>query len=367
MEVRIFTPDFEPRGVLPTLGGQAVLRNNNVSTFSVDVNGNSPVWNRLDTGWHVALYDDGQQLLAGTPDKITYKAAKGIRDVTVSGQSHMRYLRDMITLPLPGSRPDSQSEAYYKDRGAAGAVISRLVRSHVGQSARPENRSPVVVPDSSRGGQVTVNSRFQNLLDEIRVLAEAGKVTVGTEMVGRQVRLWIREGVDLGRAVRISEANAALESYEHEITAPTVTRVLVAGQGQGAARTLKLMEGNSNEWGVNVLQFQDRRDTDDIAELEQAGTDTLREGQESASIKIEAVDLPHLRFGHDYRVGDIITVEVGGRAKVTDVLQTAELSWDGSGRSVKLQVGPVQEDLDAPKWVEIVHRLRRDLGRRQND
>lgn len=359
MDVRIYDPDFRPRGILPVLGGTVVLRHNNVSTFSIDVNGNSSLADRLDTGWHIGLYEDGLQHLTGVPDKITTRSQRGVTDITLSGQSHMRWLADMITIPTPSASVTSQgADSHYKASGPAERVIRNLVRTHVGQDARAEHRRPLTVDAlGDRGGQVSITSRFQPLLDEVRSLAKVGGTRFFTRMENGRVRFSQNVGMDLSRAVRLSEANGAVESYEYSLSAPTVTDVLVAGQGEGTARTLRHVSGNSNAWGVRALVFQDRRDTDEAAELDQAGRETLEDGQESASIALDLIDLPSLRFGRDFLLGDTITVQVDA-GTITDVVQSAEITWGADGRSVKLQVGPTQDEMDAPGWVKVVHRLR---------
>lgn len=359
MDVRIYSPDFRPRGVLPVLGGTVVLRHNNVSTFSIDVNGNSPLADRMDTGWHIALYEDGVQHLTGTPDAITRRSQRGVTDITLSGRSHMRWLADMITIPTPAAGITAQgATSHYKASGPSETVIRNLVRTHVGQSARSEHRRPIIVDArGDRGKRVSITSRFQPLLDEVRTLAKLGGTRFFTRMEGTQVRFSQGVGMDLSRAVRLSEVNGAVESWEYAIKAPTVTDVLVAGQGEGTARTLRHATGNPNQWGVRALVFQDRRDTDEAAELDQAGRETLEDGQETASITLDLIDLPRLRFGKDFLLGDTITVQVGA-GTITDVVQSAEITWGADGRSVKLQVGPTQDEMDAPGWVKAVHRLR---------
>ncbi|MCQ9367333.1 siphovirus ReqiPepy6 Gp37-like family protein [Brevibacterium sp. 91QC2O2] len=364
MQVRMYDPGLTPRGILPVLGGSAVLRNSNVSTFSLNVHTENPIAARFTTGWHIALEDDSTQLLTGQPDKISVTSQNGVHDLVISGQSHLRWVRDMITLPTPSRPVDQQTDtANYKVKGTAGQVIYDMLRTHIGQTARDENRRPITITRGPDGAQTLVDSRFQNLLDETRAIL--GTLRLTTWMEGSQIHAGAIATRNLTRSVRLSEASAGLTGYTYELEAPTVTRVLVAGQGVGAARTMKLHTGNPNEWGVNVLQFQDRRDTDDADELEKAGTDTLTEGQEKASITLETTDTIGKRFARDFDLGDTVTVTLATGVQIQDIVQTADITWDEKGRQVKLQIGPTQEDLDAPAWVKRVHKLRTDLRRLQ--
>lgn len=364
IQVRMYDPSLRLRGILPTLSGSAVLRNSNVSTFSLKVDNYNPITGRFTTGWHIELEDDGVQLLTGQPDKITVETTNGVSDMTISGQSHMRWVQDMITIPTPSKPVDEQEEsAYYTAKGNAGTLIYDLLRTHIGQDARTENQRPLTVIMDAEGAVTSINSRFQNLLEDVRALV--GDLRVRTWMEDNQIFIGALPTQDLTRSVRLSAASGGLTGYTYELSAPTVTRVLVAGQGQGTDRTLKLHTGNENQWGVDVLQFQDRRDTDDADELEKAGADTLEEGQEQASVTLETTDMIGKRFGVDFNLGDKVTVTLADGVTITDVVQTAEIDWSETGRTVKLQIGPTQEELDAPAWVAKVHKLRTELRRLQ--
>ena len=43
MRAFMYNPDYQRRGILPTLSGSVVLRNNDVSTFSLDIDGGDPL------------------------------------------------------------------------------------------------------------------------------------------------------------------------------------------------------------------------------------------------------------------------------------------------------------------------------------
>src|SRR5690625_7061018 len=95
--------------------------------------------------------------------------------------------------------------------------------------------------------------------------------------------------LDRSRYIRLSEDNDALGQWSMERERPEVTKVLVAGQGEGDARTLKLVEGNTNDWGTSRIVFQDRRDTDELDDLIEAVEDTLADGAETESIQVDFV------------------------------------------------------------------------------
>lgn len=350
-------------GMVPVLGGTAVLRRNAVSTFTLDVDGDNPL-TTYAPGDHLMVVEDGVQVVAGRILSDEVNGTSTGTDVALTCTEHMGYLTDRITLPTPNRAVDQQDiDGYYTAKGTAEALICDLVRLNVGQGALAAWKLPITVDASQgRGGTTSVNTRFKTVLEEVQTLANVAGLTVYTWMDKNKIRFSVTKGRDLSRAVRLSQANGALGSYTLTRTAPATTSVLVAGQGQGAARYLKLVSGNTNDWGQSVLAFQDRRDTNDSDELIKAGKDTLADNAEGASISTEIVETPALRFGRDYQLGDTITVQLANGVTITDTVQQAEITWDENGRTVKLTVGQTPDDDNQDPVVAEVRRLRKALA-----
>src|SRR5699024_917404 len=151
------------------------------------------------------------------------------------------------------------------------------------------------------GKQVSVKSRFKPLLEEVQTAAKTGGITFSTNM-DRDGNIRFQQSVpeDRSRYIRLSEDNDALGQWAMERERPEITKVLVAGKGEGDERTLILMEGNENDWGTNRIVFKDQRQTDELDELEEAGLEELADNAETASISVDLVDTPSNRFGVDY-------------------------------------------------------------------
>jgi len=319
--------------------------------------------------WHVVLFDSGnddQPLMAGviTSD---HDGHSGHPTISWSGRCHLDYLDGMITLPNPARAADNQTDSsHYKANGPASQVIHNLVRSHRADRSptRPEFRTPLQVDSTvpSFGGNVRIETRFKPLLEEIQQLAKTGGTIFGTTMSDDgTIRFTQSTPTDRSRYIRLSEDNDALGEWSMERTRPEVTGVLVAGQGEGDARTLILVEGNQNDWGVNRLVFQDRRDTDELADLQQAGEDTLLDNAETATISLDLVDTPDMEFGKDYHLGDIVTVQLADGATIVDGVQEVELDYTAQGRTGKVTVGPTGEEHEPDALVKLVKDLRARL------
>ena len=359
--VYMFDTGFTLRGILPALEASCVLRRNGVGTFSLRVP-EGKMWHRFQPGWHLALQEGDKVMMTGIPDSITTESQAGVRTVTLTGRSHARWLADALTLPSPGKAPDDQSDtAYYAISGEAHTLAARLITEQCGQSAHPRLRRPIMLRTSvTTSRDVSMKARFTPVIDEMQKIL-GDELTMSTTLTREGVTVNLEKTRDMTRRIRLDDTSGAITSWKLERSAPTVTDVLVAGGGQGTDRTLHLTSGNENEWGTRAMEFKDRRDTTSPADLEKAGQEALHAGQAKASITLDITDSLTRRFGTDFYLGDRITVALADGVTVQDVVQSAEVKYSPDGRVVKLQVGPVAEDVDPPALVRQVRELQRQL------
>lgn len=361
-----FDKTLTRQGVLPVLGGQLVMRHNHLSTGVLEIDGSSKLWGSFQLeGGHVLIMDGQVHLMSGKLTGMEVVKEQGVTDVTLKFTCHLIYLHRMITLPSPERAVTSQTvRPYYTGRGAAETMIADMVSSHIGQTARAENKTILTVdPTQGRGKTVSVNSRFKNLLEDVQELAGAGGTSFHTRIDYEAGRVVFEQylGKDLSRVIRLREDDGTLERYSYSLESPTATRVLVAGQGEGTARTLRLVTGNPNDWDEKGLVFQDRRDTDSVGELDQAGAETLTDHQQKHSISISTTEPGYAVFGLDYTLGDKISVQLTDGATIIDTLQRVELSWGETGKTYEISVGPYFEEPDSMQALNIIRQLRSDI------
>jgi hypothetical protein len=198
-----------------------------------------------------------------------------------------------------------------------------------------------------RGATLTKAPRFQPLgalLDEIGTVADYPTGTgrhLGFRVVqsGAALTFQTYATADNSAAVRFDVDNGTLASSKVATAAPTVTRTIVAGQGDGTARTMQEVVSTSSltaetAWTRRIEQFVDQRQTNDPAQLTAAGNDALAQGGLSQfAMQITPADDTSWVFGVDYGLGDIVTVVV--RNGGTNDLAATELSTMVTGWVLK--------------------------------
>lgn len=367
MQVEIRNHDLAPRGVLPSLSGKAVLRNNSVSTWSVEANGNDPRWRRAQPGWHVRITDHGAPLVAGIITEFTETASPDnhTRTISVSGVSYHALLANALVIPNPPSVTGQlPAQDMWKGQGPAGEVIRRLVREQIGPTAPADYRVPYLrVPDSTiKGKDVQVSERFTNLLDVVKAQAEAGALVTFFDTDNAEVSLRLREPRDLARAVRLTRANGGIGGYTLTQQAPDATEVIVGGAGTGTTRKLWRATRPDPHWGIHVTRFVDRQSTTDSNELKQAADKELDDGQAKSLVTFDAHPAPNRRFGDDYQLGDKITADLDGQT-ITDTLQIAEITWDAKKTSTRFQIGPTADETQLNQATGRLNARVRELSR----
>lgn len=337
-----------PRGQIRFNKAEAVIRKNQVTTFVIDV---SPEDNekisRVKPGWGLILAEDDLTISGPITTNIRNNEG-GLVERKLGGISDLHILEDRITLPDPTLPVSDQNVAYYKDKGAAETIIKKLVSANAGITAISGRRTPglVIAPSEGRGGAATINTRLKNLLEEVAAIAETAGLVLDCfqQANSTDIIFDVRPVKNRARKVRLTSRNDELTSYTNEQTAPTTTAVIVGGQGEGAARTITEFSNNDGWGGRRIEIFKDRRDTEELEEARKTAMEELGKGGAGIDLTFSVHDSQARRFGRDYQVGDIITVELENGAIFTEQLTSARITWKEGTREVELTVGNSDDD-----------------------
>ena len=251
---------------------------------------------------------------------------------TFEGVSDLVFLARPTAFPDPAigtSQASSQSRASDTRTAAAETLMRTFVRLNVGEGA-PANRRLAGLTsgtDLARGGTLTKSPRFDNLLELLQKIALGSNLLFDVIQVGDGLEFRVSVPVDVSSEERWDVDNGQLSRAKYGFTAPGCTRVFVAGQGEGTLRTIVEVTTAASliseaVWG-RIERFVDHRNTDDLAELTQAGLEILA-AEGSAITSLEVVPSADLAegFGSRWLLGSVVTVVVGDQeilAPVTEV------------------------------------------------
>jgi hypothetical protein len=262
--------------------------------------------------------------------------------LTVSGVDDTYWLRARNAHPQPGTAaPPYSSTAYDTRTGNAAQVLAQYVDVNAGPaavSARRVQGLTVPIP-APAGPTVTLAARWQNLLAFIQTTARSSGLLF--DIVGLEF------GCELAvnRGAIFSAGLETLGGWVLTGEAPTANKVVVAGKGEGTARLIREKQDATSisTWGL-VETFEDRRDTDAVAELDQAGIDRLADSVIPITVVFTPLDTEGQTFGRDWNLGDIVTVQAGGLT-VIDQIREIHVTLDADGATIVPSVGQPAGDL----------------------
>jgi hypothetical protein len=328
---------------------------NNVGTWTLTLAAGHPMVPVLRTpgaGIIVTRVDTNDVLISGPVDSPTVdmSASSPAGTVTIAGLSDTVILADRLAFPDPGTA-DATAQTAANDTRTD--VAENLMHTYVGANigpAAPSGRRDgrlTLGTNGHRGVTLTKGPRFQPLgalLNEIATVADYPSGT-GRQLgfrvvqVGTSLEFRTYATADRSAAVRFDVDNGTLVSSKVSTAAPTVTRTIVAGQGDGVGRTIEVVTSSDSlaaesAWDRVIEAFIDQRQTDDTGQLIAAGTAALAQGGLAQfAMQITPADDMAWVYGVDYGLGDIVTVVV--RDGGTDDLAATELSTTVTGFVLK--------------------------------
>jgi hypothetical protein len=268
--------------------------------------------------------------------------------VTISGLTDDVVLSDALAYAVPESATMAGQTARANDirSGPLESVLHAFVNANIGPGAPAARRKARLVMGTNlgRGPSVTKSARFPvlgTLLNEISALSNIGFRVIQR---GSQLVFETYEIADRTKTIRMDLWNNALASYDVQTAGATVTRTIVAGQDEGVKR--QLLERSTAEsiqqeslWGRRIEKFLDRRSTNDLLELAQAGDEVLKkQGVGQAVIKFVPMDDSTMRFMYDWGLGDKVTAVVEGN-ELAALVQAAIIKIDEQGVRLACALG----------------------------
>ncbi|MUN41398.1 siphovirus ReqiPepy6 Gp37-like family protein [Actinomadura litoris] len=285
---------------------------------------------RLVKGGWVNIMTGTQPVLAGQVlglKKTRSNSETFDGTLTAYGSTAETILR-VLAWPAPGLALGSQNVDYDRRTGAGETVIKQYVNLNAGPGALVDRRIPglVIETDAGLGSTVIGAARMTPLVPDL-IGPLATSAGLGFRVLfnaAGNLELQTYVPADRSASARFAIDLGNLTSYEHVEEAPKTSVAVVGGTGDGALRQYRQVIDTDAiaDWHVRTETFVDSSSAASTDEMDQAGAQQLVNDGPVSSLTIEAIDTRELRFGRDYFLGDVVTVE-----GVTDVLRGLTVTW----------------------------------------
>lgn len=378
LRVYVRDPDLQRIGQVADYTQLTVVpRHNAIGTMTMDISADSPSAPQLVEGNGLIVQTpDGHTTLSGpirTVDWSRSESDSGGGKLTVGAVSDDELLARYTCWPSPAAAIGSQTAPVYKiDVAAAETGMRNLVNLNAGPGALVTRRSPLLTlaPDGFHGpALVREVNQFDNLLVVLQDIAEAAGLGFRVVQVGDALQFQVFQPADLSGTARFSFRLGNLTDASYSTTPPTCTRAVVVAGGGTSPRVCKTYDRPDPLFpGLVLEQFVDQTSVDTAsvdldAQMDQAAEEALTNGAGQGSLSISPIDLPMLRYGRDYGVGDTVSAQLRGGAWYTDVVREVTLTSTVGGSSVKATVGGDTGDSTVARIYQYIARLKKDIGR----
>ncbi|MFE7236082.1 siphovirus ReqiPepy6 Gp37-like family protein [Streptomyces sp. NPDC057596] len=298
--------------------------------------------------------------------------------VTVRFSGDLARVAGYLTYPEPAKAFTAQDTITDRMRTFsaqnAETIIRALVNENCGPGALAARRIERLVLDdvAGVGGNRSLSTRFEPLLDACRTAAATDGLGFRTRQVGNQIRFGVYKPQDRTATARFSQGLGNLRSLAFTAGAPLATSELVQGGGDPDEQAtppnirvyVEVTSGAAADW-YRVEKLVDKTGTlDDFGgELTQAGTLALGDDNPQASLSTVTVDTEDLKAGRDYFLGDRVTVALPTGLEVADIVQTIRLEATADEGEVVTSVVGNSDKTTTTATVRTVRDLARRLGR----
>ncbi|MFJ9900246.1 siphovirus ReqiPepy6 Gp37-like family protein [Streptomyces sp. NPDC091280] len=359
-------------GVIDTwISMDLVVRYCQQGSWQILVEAGTPQADLLQKGGGVAIYQDDVDfpILTGQIESFqhywTNDQHTSLGSLYFGGKCDNKLAYSRLAFPDPSKSATQQWNTTDDTRtvsGPAGHLVWSELNQALGSGALANRKVSGVVIGSDVTFGSTVSDNLQWDVIGTKLESWIDTTTTGYRFVWdpntKLISLHLFSPRDLSKDVRFSRELGNLREFTWALTAPTVTRVIVACQGTGKNRYMyqQIDSDSEAEWGLQIEQFLDRRDlpikadpttglpikadlsvTDDAfttakqAVLD-AATEALTTGAKNGNFQLYPIDTPHIKFGRDYFVGDLVTVSVDG-TEYTDIVREVSITVDQGGQT----------------------------------
>jgi hypothetical protein len=253
------------------------------------------------------------------------------------------------------------------ETGAAETVMKSFVGNNIGPAAGIVRRrySFLNIPASAGlGASSTWTSRFDNLLSLCQQIATVAGLSFRiAQSAPGELTFYVWEPT-FNVEARFSVKAQNLTSAVLALRAPNQTETIVGGDGEGLARIFTRREtaGLEATYGRRMSKFMSRAGLTDLAELQQEMEVELVEGLPEGGMTLYPIELPNLRYGVHYRLGDRVSAVIRGIELVEPVRRVVIEHEPGKPVDVVPTVGLPIGDGEEPEDHPLIRSMIRNVA-----
>ena len=318
----------------------------------------------------------GETVLSGpirTPDWQRSTTDGGSGKLTIGAVSDDELLARYTCWPVPTAAIGSQTTSVYKiDTASTETAMRDLVNLNAGPGGQASRKNPLLslAPNTVLGpALVREVNQFDNLLTVLQDIAAAAELGFRVIQVGSVLQFQVFQPADRSGTARFSFGFGNLTDATYTTTPPTCTRAIVVAGGSPSPRVCKVYDRAAPLFpGLVLEQFVDQTSVDSAsvdlaAQMDQAGNEALTNGAGQGSLAISPIDLPLLRYGRDYNVGDTVAAQLRGGTWYTDVVQEVTLTSNATEATTKATIGNSSATGAVARIYSYIAQLKKDVGR----
>lgn len=354
-----------------------IPRHNAVGAYTMEISADSDKTGLLVEGNGLIIRTAaGETVMSGPIRTVDWQRSSsdgGSGKLTVSGVDDTELLARHTCWPNPTAAIGSQTAPVYKIAGVvAETAMRQLVNLNAGPGALTARRNPLLTlaADAGRGPAVTRQvNQFDNLLTVLADIAAPAGLGFRVAQTGTALEFRVYAPVDRTQTARFSFRLGNLSDASYATTPPACTRALVVAGGGSSPRVCKSYDRTDPLFPALVIeQFVDLTGVDTAsvdlaAQMDQAAQEALAGGAGQGSLSIAPIDIPRLRYGRDYNVGDTVAADVRG-AWYTDTVREVTLTCAADATTVKATVGGDSTGTSAVARIySLIAQVKKDVGR----
>jgi hypothetical protein len=310
----------------------------------------------MSPGARVVIYKRGEFQMSGPVRQVAGQFAMDAA-LTFTVEDDFRILHNWLMWPKPWAAVTAQDVEYRTITGPAETVVKTVMA----ENAIVRLGFPLTVaPDQGRGAVGTYTFRFHPAYDRLFPAVDQAGIGVTVRHSGNGLELDCYEPRNYPHL--LSPESGTVIGGGYSLAAPTATRVVVGGQGEGVAREFRTFPDPSREveWNDVIEVMRDARDSGSGDVYAHRADETLSEGAPLAGLSLELSETKHFRYGGDgLRVGDLVTAMVNGQP-YADTLREVRLTWDKKdGDKATPVIGERDDDPDV-QLAKSIRALKRD-------